>query len=159
MVTVWKSLLFLLLSLDQWNGWYIEKCKGCVTNYKREQLKSTVFLISLLKYNISFITNSEITKMNGNAQFLPFSQLFRMAYDDFVAFQRLFGYTTSEKKKSLDWNKLKNYRPVSNLSFISKVLERIVYFQFLNHITANKLIGKFQSAYKLGHCNSSYKSR
>ena len=40
---------------------------------------------------------------------------------------------------------------MSNLSFISKVLERIVYFQFLNHITANKLIDKFQSAYKPSH--------
>ena len=38
-----------------------------------------------------------------------------------------------------------------NLSFISKVLERIVYFQFLNHMAANKLIDKFQSAYKPGH--------
>ena len=55
------------------------------------------------------------------------------------------------KKPSLDCNILKNYRPVSNLSFISKILERIVYFQFLNHITANKLIDKFQSAYKPGH--------
>ena len=55
------------------------------------------------------------------------------------------------KKPSLDCNNLKNYRPVSNLSFISKVLERIVYFQFLNHITANKLIDQFQSAYKPGH--------
>ena len=40
---------------------------------------------------------------------------------------------------------------MSNLSFISKALERIVYFQFLNHITANKLIDKFQSAYKPRH--------
>ena len=55
------------------------------------------------------------------------------------------------KKPSLDSDNLKNYRPVSNFSFISKVLERIVYFQFLNYITANKLIDKFQSAYKPGH--------
>ena len=54
------------------------------------------------------------------------------------------------KKPSLDCNNLENYRPVSNLSFISKVLERIVYSQFLNHITVNKLIDKFQSAYKPG---------
>ena len=40
---------------------------------------------------------------------------------------------------------------MSNFSFTSKVLERIVYFQFLNHITANKLIDKFPSAYKPGH--------
>ena len=55
------------------------------------------------------------------------------------------------KKPSLDCNNLKNYRPMSNLSFISKVLERIVYSQFLNPITANKLIDKFQSAYKPEH--------
>ena len=40
---------------------------------------------------------------------------------------------------------------MSNLSFISKILERIIYFQFVNHITANKLIDQFQSAYKPGH--------
>ena len=40
---------------------------------------------------------------------------------------------------------------MSKLSFISKALERIVYSQFLNHITANKLIDKFQSAYKPRH--------
>ena len=55
------------------------------------------------------------------------------------------------EKPSLDCNNLKNYRSVSNLPFISKVLERIVCSQFLNHITANKLIDKFQSAYKPGH--------
>ena len=55
------------------------------------------------------------------------------------------------KKPSLDCNNLKNYRPASNLSFISKVLEWVVYFQFVNHITANKLIDQFQSAYKPGH--------
>ena len=55
------------------------------------------------------------------------------------------------KKPSLDCNNSKDYRPVSNILFISKVLEQIVYFQFLNHITANKLIDQFQSAYKPGH--------
>ena len=31
------------------------------------------------------------------------------------------------KKPSLDCNILKNYRPVSNLSFVSKILEKIVF--------------------------------
>ena len=42
------------------------------------------------------------------------------------------------KKMSLDRDDLKNYRPGSNLSFLSKVLERIVLSQlneYLNHIT------------------------
>ena len=36
------------------------------------------------------------------------------------------------KKPSLDQNCLKNYRPVSNLSFLSKVLEKIVLSQLLD---------------------------
>ena len=55
------------------------------------------------------------------------------------------------KKASLDCNVLKNYRPVSNLTFISKVLERIAYSQILGHLTTNKLKDKLQSAYKARH--------
>ena len=55
------------------------------------------------------------------------------------------------KKPSLDCNLLKNYRPVSNLSFISKVLERIAHAQILDHLALNNLTEKFQSAYKSGH--------
>ena len=55
------------------------------------------------------------------------------------------------KKVSLDCNILKNYRPVSNLPFISKVLERIAYAQILDHLTTNELTEKFQSAYKARH--------
>ena len=55
------------------------------------------------------------------------------------------------KKPSLDVNVLKNYRPVSNLSFISKVLEKIVFKQIVTHLQNNDLIDHFQSAYKTGH--------
>ena len=58
-------------------------------------------------------------------------------------------------KSNLDPNVLKNYRPVSNLSFISKVLERIVYSQILAHLTQNKLTETFQSAYKEKHSTES----
>ena len=46
---------------------------------------------------------------------------------------------------------LKNYRPVSNLSFISKVLEKIVFNQIVSYLKANFLIDPFQSAYKAAH--------
>ena len=55
------------------------------------------------------------------------------------------------KKSGLDCNILKNYRPVSNLSFISKVLERIVFKQIVNHLQENCLFDKLQSAYRSGH--------
>lgn len=55
------------------------------------------------------------------------------------------------KKPSLDPDTLKNFRPVSNLPFLSKVLERIVLKQLLHHFSLNHLEGKFQSAYKSNH--------
>ena len=55
------------------------------------------------------------------------------------------------KKQTLDCNVLKNYRPVSNLSFVSKILEKIIFKQIVNHLQDNCLIDRFQSAYKSGH--------
>ena len=50
------------------------------------------------------------------------------------------------KKPGLDPQVLKNYRPVSNLSFLSKVIEKVISSRILTHIVDNDLIDKFQSA-------------
>ena len=55
------------------------------------------------------------------------------------------------KKPNLDCNQMKNFRPVSNLPFLSKVLERVVLSQLLNHLNHNKLLETFQSAYRIDH--------
>ena len=55
------------------------------------------------------------------------------------------------EKASLDPNCLKNYQPVSNLPFLSEVLERIVLKQFLQHLQSHSLIEPFQSAYRKCH--------
>ena len=55
------------------------------------------------------------------------------------------------KKPTLDPNELKNYRPVSNLSFMSKVLEKVVLAQVFSHLNSHNLISEFQSAYRPGH--------
>ena len=55
------------------------------------------------------------------------------------------------KKNGLDPNLLSNYRPVSNLPFVSKVLERIVLYQLQQHLLSNGLQDLYQSAYKSGH--------
>ena len=55
------------------------------------------------------------------------------------------------KKPNLPSNDLKNYRPVSGLSFISKLVECVVAKQLLEHINANNLDNPYQSAYKAGH--------
>ena len=43
------------------------------------------------------------------------------------------------KKTTLDKNELKNYRPVSNLSFISKILEKVVASRLLSHMESNSM--------------------
>ena len=43
-----------------------------------------------------------------------------------------------------------NYRPVSSLSFLSKVLERIILLQLSDHLQANNLLYSYQSAYWAG---------
>ena len=55
------------------------------------------------------------------------------------------------KRMSLDPDDLKNYRPVSNLYFLSKVLERIVLSQLNEHLNHNNLLSPLQSAYRPNH--------
>ena len=55
------------------------------------------------------------------------------------------------KKPELDHNILKNYRPVSNLSFLSKILEKIVASQLHDHLAKHELYTKCQSAYRAYH--------
>ena len=55
------------------------------------------------------------------------------------------------KKPGLDKEILKNYRPISNLPFLSKILEKIVLSRIKEHLVANNLEDEFQSAYRIGH--------
>jgi hypothetical protein len=55
------------------------------------------------------------------------------------------------KKSGLDSEVLKNYRPVSNLSFISKVIEKVVASRLVEHMTSNNMLDPMQSAYRAGH--------
>ena len=57
------------------------------------------------------------------------------------------------KKSGLDPNDLKNFRPVSNLPFISKILEKVVLTrQLQKHLSENELFEIKQSAYRKNHC-------
>ena len=55
------------------------------------------------------------------------------------------------KKPGLDPEMLKNYRPVANLSFISKIVEKAIATQLHDHLINNDIVDNFQSAYKAGH--------
>ena len=50
------------------------------------------------------------------------------------------------KKPSLSKDDMKNYRPVSNLNFISKLLEKIIAKRIRSHVESNDLLNFYQSA-------------
>jgi hypothetical protein len=55
------------------------------------------------------------------------------------------------KKQNLPVNDLKNYRPVANLMFTFKVLERVVSSQLKSYLQENRLFADAQSAYRQYH--------
>ena len=55
------------------------------------------------------------------------------------------------KKGNLPSDNLKNYRPVSGLCFISKLVKRVAAKQQLVQIHVHNISNPYQSAYKTGH--------
>ena len=55
------------------------------------------------------------------------------------------------KKADADYNQFSNFRPVSNLSLLSKLVEKAVAVQLTNYIVSHHLDEKLQSAYKVFH--------
>jgi len=55
------------------------------------------------------------------------------------------------KKSNLDKDDLGNYRPISHLSFLFKLAERVVKLRFADYLSTNNLLNSFQSAYIKHH--------
>ena len=55
------------------------------------------------------------------------------------------------KKATLDKDQLSNYRPISNLSLLSKIIERVVKSRLTHHLSSNNLFNPNQSAYCKHH--------
>ena len=55
------------------------------------------------------------------------------------------------KKHNLDPSVLSNFRPISKLPFLSKVLEKVVLNQLQSHLDFNDILEKFQSGFKSCH--------
>jgi len=55
------------------------------------------------------------------------------------------------KKPDLDPSDARSYRPISNLSVVSKLLERLVAKRMLSYLTSSGLMPSLQSAYRVHH--------
>ena len=54
----------------------------------------------------------------------------------------------SIKKQSSNREEFPSYRPITNVPFLSKTLEKVAATQTLDHLVSNNLLAKFQSAYR-----------
>ena len=54
------------------------------------------------------------------------------------------------KKVNMDLIR-KNYQPVSNLVFVSKITEKVAALQISEHVSSNQMLPEFQSAYRKYH--------
>lgn len=64
---------------------------------------------------------------------------------------KLAAVTPIIKKPGLNPDNPTNFRPISNLPFISKILERAVASQLRTHLTSNNLFESFQSGFRSKH--------
>jgi len=52
---------------------------------------------------------------------------------------KIIGNRADTKKATLDKDQLSNYRPISNLSLLSKIIEPVVKFRLTHHLFSNNL--------------------
>ncbi len=55
------------------------------------------------------------------------------------------------KKSNLDPFVLENYRPISNLPFLGKILEKVVYQQLNMYLSYNNFFDVYQSGFRVNH--------
>ncbi len=55
------------------------------------------------------------------------------------------------KKCHLDNTMLSNYRPISNLPFIDKIIEKLVFNQLNKYLNSNGYLDNFQSGFRVHH--------
>ena len=96
--------------------------------------------MSLVKECADILITPITKTVNYSIKEGSFPNCFKMAY-----------VAPFQKKLSLDRNILKNYRPVSNLSFISKLIEKVVAKQLNEFNSCEGLLNVNQSAYKSSH--------
>ena len=91
----------------------------------------------------------EDTRRSGSCHLQPGNATLRCAV--LPASQKQAIVLPRLKKSTLDPDHLASYIPISNLSFISKVVERMVASRFVQHAEDNHLFPTRQSLYRRGH--------
>ena len=83
--------------------------------------------------------------------------LFKIIIDDSLTYVtihdllKLSLITPLLKKRKLDKTELSNYRPISQIPLLAKILENIVYKQLISYFTKYNLLNNRQNGFRQGH--------
>ena len=102
------------------------------------------FVIASVGFNIDRVTTQHAPKCVENC------------FDNKVSYNSLYRFKSAVvkpllNKPTLDYKVLKNFRPISNLTFLSKLIEKVIAERLVSHMQDNGMVEKFQSAYKANH--------
>ena len=81
---------------------------------------------------------------------IPLSHIFNLSFDQGVFPEKLKECRTVPVFKSGDPKLCDNYRPISLVNTISKILEKIVAINLTNHLQINNLLYKHQHGFQKG---------
>src|SRR6218665_2195965 len=87
-------------------------------------------------------------RCNDGLVYFSTGKLFHLNRQSSNHLQSRYSITPLPKKPSIDTADVKSYHPISNLSVLSKMLERVVSKQLVNYLNINQLFPDRQSAYR-----------
>ena len=114
--------------------------KECILNSAPKSCELHPIPSKLLRECLDFILPSLTDLLNSSLTSGIFPRCFKSTL-----------VTPILKKRCLDHNDLDKYRPVSNLCFIAKMLEKLVLSQVSSYINSHNLFNTCQPAYRPGH--------
>jgi Reverse transcriptase (RNA-dependent DNA polymerase)/Endonuclease/Exonuclease/phosphatase family len=117
-----------------------------------DEIRTVILSSSNATCSLDFIP-TQLLKSCLDALILPITTLVNLSLSEGI-FPDNFKHavvTPLHKKHSLPHEDLSSYRPISNLNFISKILERIIHVRLTNHLQSFPSISRFQSAYRKFH--------
>ena len=91
-------------------------------------------------------TNSEKSCLDDstNIQTFPYNWYY-------TSRPKILHYQTFDKKPQLNCNTFSNYRPISQLPILTKLLEKVIYKQLIFYLTANNILDHQQSEFRKLH--------
>ena len=127
-------------SIDAFSLVTVDVVTAAVNALPNKQCASDPLPTSWLKGNVDLLAPFFVELFNQSLSMGYVPAAFREAY-----------ITPLLKKADLDSADAKSCRPISNLSVLSKLLERLVARQLLDYLNSERLLPELQSAYRAFH--------